>query len=223
MSQRESRRQEPPEVNAYRQAWKSRKATQEDSPKVLEDEWSRIGYTPTEGERDFWLAAWTSSIAPRRLGTFLLRWTGREFVSFAREFREILNDPELPDWLIPPPEFKMLSVGAVSGNIKKRAIQFTADPEPSAVLDRMLDLPPKKDGYRKVRVWLNPDKDESMVSVMAGVSRVGWTSLDRKQMRSLRPKLWARKTKVADGNLKFLLSPNGELTSAKLKMHLPPP
>lgn len=218
----ESSSLEHAELDAYRRAWKSREETGDNFFSVLLEEWARIDYAPDEEEREIWLEAWASSVPPRRLGRFLVKRTGREVVSAVREIREILNDPVLPDWLLPPPEFRMLSVGFLREDIKKRTVHFTPDPEPSAVLDRMLRLREKKDGYRTIRVWLNPGKNQSRVAVMAGVSRIGWTSLDKTQMRRLRPKPWARRTSVADGNLKFILGQTGELTAGKLKVHLPP-
>lgn len=210
------------EKDAYRRAWKTRQATGNDSSDVLLAEWALIGYAPDKVERELWLRAWTTSVPPRRLGRYVLKWTGREAIAIVKELRGILDDPELPDWLMPPPQFRMLSVGFVGGDVKKRTVPFTPDPEPSPVLDRMLGLREKKDGYRKVRVWLHPSADASRVAVMAGVARVGWTSLDQQQLRKLRPKPWSRRIKVSDGNLKFMLSPSGEITSGKLRMHLPP-
>ena len=210
-------------LDAYRRAWKLRRATGNDSPDLLTNEWRGMGWAPTKLERELWMGAWDASIAPRRMTSYILNWVGRETLQLAKDIRDVINDPELPDWLLPPPGHKMLSVGFVSGDIEKRSIPFAPDAESSAAVERMLTLREKKDGYRKVRVWLKTGRDPSRVAVMAGVSRVGWTSLDDKQMRRLRPRPWTRNVKVADGNLKFTLTPGGDLDAGKLKVHLPPP
>jgi hypothetical protein len=208
---------------AYRRAWKSRAASGGTSLAVLFDEWTHIGYSPDQEERGFWLEAWTSAVPPRRLGRFLAKRSGRELVAAAREIRTILTDPGLPDWLLPPPGYKMLSAGLVRDDIEKRRLPFDVDLESSEVLDRLTRLPARKDSYRKVRVWLMPGGDGSRVPVMVGTSQIGWTTIAKTQVRRLRPKPWTRTTKVADGNLKFLLSKSGQVTAGKLKVHLPPP
>ncbi len=210
-------------LDAYRRAWRFRRATGTDSTSLLDDEWARIGYTPDDDERELWLEAWRSAVPPRRLGRFVVRLTGRMLVSGVREVQAVLNDPELPDWLLPPPRYRLLSVGFVRGDVEKRSVPFTPDPEASDVLDRMRQLRIRKDGHRKVRVWLEPAEDRSRVPVMVGLSRVGWTTLDKAQVRRLRPRPWARVTKVADGHLRFIVSCEGALTSGRLKVHLPPP
>lgn len=213
---------EPQVFAAYKRAWRRRKSRGGlDSATVLQEEFDRAGYEPDEDEWALWQSAWSAAVPPRRISWFLTKQVGAEFMSLARDIGAIINDPELPEWLLPPPGKRLLSVGWVSGDVKKQTLIFRPDVESPETLERCRTLTKGKVPSCKVRVWLQLGRDYSTVPVMVGQHRVGWTSVEASRARKLRRKPWHRKTKVPDGTLKITFNPDETVSFGKLRVHLP--
>lgn len=210
-----------PVRDAYKRAWKRRDA-EGDSDQLLREEFEAVGFDPDPDSLELWMGTWNAGVRPNRVARHFTKLMWNELVSSGREIREIINDPELPDWLLPPEGHAMLSVGWVSGDVKKRKLEFRPDVPPPSVLDRCRnELKVKKDGSRKVRVWLQLGKDPAETPVMVGLERIGMTSVTPSQARKMRPKPWTKKNKVPDGNLRVSFDAEGKAVFGTLKVHLP--
>ena len=210
-----------PVHDAYKRAWK-RRSTEGDSDQLLREEFEAVGYEPDPDSLELWMDTWNAAVPPNRIGRHFTKLAWNEVVSAGRDIRDIINDPELPEWLLPPEGHAMLSVGWVNSDVKKRKLEFRPDLPPALVLDRCRDeLKVKKDGSRKVRVWLQLGKDPAETPVMVGRERVGMTSVDPAQARKMRRKPWSKKTKVPDGTLRVTFDPDGMATFGALRIHLP--